>query len=98
MVYRVTAKFFFDNGQVKRVDWYEPNLVKKDSDEYLTREEAEVQFRAMFLKYMKDGLVFSVPNIAGKVSIVPFSKVHYIELSVEEALDYGKEKAGEDNE
>jgi len=87
MVYKVTVKFFMDNGEVRRVDWLERKLVKKDSNEYLTREEAEMHFRAMLVTYLKEGKVFSVPNIMGKVSIVPCSKVSYMELSVQEWRD-----------
>jgi hypothetical protein len=91
MTYKVTVKFFMDNGEVRRVDWLERHLVKKDSNEYLTREEAETQFRAMLVTFLKEGKVFSVPNIMGKVSIVPCSKVSYMELSVQEYKEGDKD-------
>lgn len=90
MVYRLTAKFFFDNGQVKKVDWLEKELNKKavvdgkETEVPLSLEEVEFEFRKLFLKYMKQGEVMTIPNIQGELSVVPFAKVHYITLKVEE--------------
>jgi hypothetical protein len=90
MTFQITAKFFFDNGQVKKVDWLEHNLVKKKNVEGvdvatpLTLEEAEKEIRLLFLRYMNDGKVLSVPNILGELSIIPFSKLYYATASVKE--------------
>lgn len=86
MVYRVTAKFYFDNNQVKRIDWLESNLIKKGTNEYLTREEVVEHFRALFYKLMKENGLLAVPCINGKVAVVPLSKVNFVELYVKEEL------------
>jgi hypothetical protein len=90
MDYQVTAKLFFDNGQVKKVDWIEGNLTKKvniegnDVPVPLTLEEAETEIRKLFLRYMTDGKVLTVPNILGEISAIPFSKLYYATASVSE--------------
>jgi hypothetical protein len=99
-MYRVTAKFFFDNGQVKRVDWVEKGLTKKavvDGEEKavpLTLEEAEHNFRLLFLRYMKTGDVLTIPNILGEISVVPFAKVHYatVKVASNNPADYATEE------
>lgn len=88
MTYKVTAKLFFDNGQVKKVDWLERGLVKKvsvagkDTEVPLDLEEAQMELRKLFLKYGKSGDVLTVPNIQGEVSMIPFSKLYYATVAV----------------
>lgn len=90
MTFQVTAKFFFDNGQVKKVDWLESGLVKKESiggkdvEVPLTVEEAEREIRILFLRYMTEGKVLTVPNILSELSAIPFSKLYYATARVTE--------------
>lgn len=90
MTWKLTAKFFFDSGQVKRVDWLEYDLYKKgniggeDVDIPLDRDEVETEFRKLFLKYATEKKVLSVPNIQGETSFIPFEKIYYATVAVSE--------------
>lgn len=90
MTWKITAKFFFDNGQVKKVDWLEYDLYKKgnvggqDVELPLTKEEVETEFRKLFLKYSNERKTLSVPNIQGELSFIPFEKIYYATVSVSE--------------
>lgn len=100
MTFKLTAKFFFDGGQVKKVDWLEHDLVKrgndgtKDVEIPLTRDEVEVEFRKLFLKYAQEKKVLSIPNILGEISIIPFGKIYYATVAVS---DYNGEPVAEED-
>ncbi|MGG1263771.1 hypothetical protein [Brevibacillus laterosporus] len=89
MAFQITAKFFF-NGDMKKVDWLERGIAKKgtadgkDVEIQPTREEVEAEFRKLFLRYMTEKKVMTVPNIEGELSVIPFEKVYYATVSVSE--------------
>lgn len=91
--FRITGLFFFEDGQVKKVDWVEGKLVKKakqDGQEVqvpLNKAEVEVAFSKMFKEYSEQGKTYTVKNSKGQVSFIPFSKVFYATLEVEQIED-----------
>jgi hypothetical protein len=102
MKVQVTAKFFLDNGEVKRVDWFEidPKLkgtiVEEGVDkpvEIILKSAKDVQdeYKKMFRKFHRQGEVFVVENINGELSGVPFTKVTYWTLKAEEVTENATE-------
>lgn len=98
MKVQVTAKFFLDNGEVKRVDWFEtdPKLVGSVLEEGVrksveivlhTAKEVQDEYKKIFRRQHKDNEVFIVENINGELSGVPFSKVTYWTLKAEEVIE-----------
>jgi hypothetical protein len=98
MKVQVTAKFFLDNGEVKRVDWFEvdPKLRgtiveegKNKPVEIILKAAKDVQdeYKKIFRRFHRDNEVFIVENIMGELSGVPFTKVTYWTLKAEEVIE-----------
>ncbi|WP_434750828.1 hypothetical protein [Paenibacillus amylolyticus] len=98
MKIQITAKFFLDNGEVKRVDWFEidPKLKGKIVEDGVNKpveiilkaaKDVQDEYKKIFRKYQKDGEVFAVENILGEVSGIPFTKVTYWTLKAEEVKE-----------
>lgn len=95
MKVQLTAKFFLDNGEVKRVDWFEidPKLIGKivenDIDkpiEIILKSAKDVQdeYKKIFRRLHRQEEMFMVENIKGELAGVPFTKVTYWTLKAEE--------------
>ncbi|GAS81990.1 hypothetical protein [Paenibacillus amylolyticus] len=95
MKVQVTAKFFLDNGEVKRVDWFEidPKLIGKIVEngvdkpiEIILKSAKDVQdeYKKIFRRLHRQGEMFIVENINGELAGVPFTKVTYWTLKARE--------------
>ncbi|WP_160496614.1 hypothetical protein [Paenibacillus dendrobii] len=91
MKVRLKAKFFFDNGEVKRVVWTisDPTVIygspsKPVKTVLTTVKDVQDEFQKSFRKLHKEGEVFTVAGIGGDLSGVHFNKVSYWTLKVEE--------------
>ncbi|MGC5773006.1 hypothetical protein [Paenibacillus pabuli] len=102
MKVQITANFFLDNGEVKRVEWYEidPKLKGKIVEDGVDKpveiilkaaKDVQDEYKKIFRKFQKEGEVFAVENILGEVSGVHFTKVAYWTLKAEEVKEEATE-------
>ncbi|MFF2017194.1 hypothetical protein [Paenibacillus sp. NPDC058177] len=95
MKVQVTAKFSLDNGEVKKVDWYEIDPIlkghimehgEKKPVEIILKSAKEVlnEYKKIFRKYHRENEVFAIEDITGELAGVPFSKVSYWTVKAEE--------------
>lgn len=98
MKVKVTAKFFLDNGEVKKIDWIEvdPKLKgvvvedgKSKEVEIVLKNAEDVQkeYGKLFRRFHKEGDVFVVKNVMGEYSGIPFQKVTYWTVKAEEVQE-----------
>lgn len=91
---KLTAKFFFDNGEVKRVDWYitDPYLTYEGASNptktpLTSAKEVQDEYMRIFRQLHKNDEVFAVTNLHNEASGVPFSKVSYWTIKAVEVID-----------
>lgn len=88
MEIQMTANFYLDNGNIKRIDWLEIDPVlkvtRKNNGEtkpyeipITTAEVLQTEYRKVFSKAHKEGQIFTVNRINGDSIGIPFSKVYF---------------------
>lgn len=100
MKVRLTARFFFDNNDVKKIDWIinEPAITHGSLSNPLktllkTVKEVQDEYHATFRKLHKEGEVFVIQNINGELSGIDFKKVAYWTLKVNDVTEYEPAKS-----
>jgi len=91
MKVRLKAKFFFDNGEVRRVVWtmtdpavFYGNPSNPVKTVLKSTKEVLDEFQKSFRKLHKEGEIFTVTNVHDELSGVHFNKVSYWTLKVDE--------------
>lgn len=93
MNFIVTAKFFFDNSEVRSICWSldEPVLREGESSIPITSTKAvKDSLRAMFTQMHSKESIFSVTSYSGELEGVSFKKIASWSLTVEEEGEYLK--------
>lgn len=86
--FQVSTVLYFKSGNSKKVDWIEERLVKKvkvdekEVTDSLTLDEADAFFQGKFKDWKDNGTTIVRKNAKGENSVIAFSEVEYITVSV----------------
>ncbi|MCZ4246959.1 hypothetical protein BXO87_02330 [Bacillus sp. GZB] len=86
--FQISTVLYFKSGLSKKVDWVEERLVKKIDKETeeitqpLTLEEADLYFQRKFKEWVDTGETVVRKNAKKETSVIPFSSVEYVTVSV----------------